>query len=179
VSATRTIRFERELDNDLQKIAKHHRMTVNSIVNKSVKQYVEWDRHAEEFELVEIGPALLNKLMKRQTLDEARELGRQGAKDVIIPSIEHVFVNLTYRNVIEFFRRFSKYTRRFNFEDTAEGRTHVVLIRQPMGLKWSAFYGAMLDEILEELGIRAKLTIGPETCIARFELEEIPEQDGS
>jgi hypothetical protein len=178
VSATRTIRLEKELDDALQTIAKKEKMTVNSIVSKMVRRYVEWDRHAEKFDTMEIGPAVLTELMERNTVDEARELGRRSTRDVIRPWMEYIFVSITFDNAIEFLRRFSKYTHRFHFEDSVDGREHAILIRHPLGLKWSAYYGGALSEIFEDaLGIKIKLTIGPETCMAKFELPAITEQD--
>jgi hypothetical protein len=172
------MRLEKELDDALQTIAKNEKMTVNSIVSRMVRRYVEWDRHAEKFDTMEIGPAVLTELMERQTMDEARELGRRSARDVLRPWIEHIFVNFTFDNIIEFVRRFSKYSHRFHFEDSVDGRKHVILIRHPLGLKWSAYYGGVVSEIFEDgLGIKIKLTIGPETCIAKFELPATPEQD--
>jgi hypothetical protein len=35
----------------------------------------------------------------------------------------------------------------------------------------------MLSGIFEELGIKIELTVGPETCVAKFELQATPEQD--
>ena len=176
LSVTRTIRLQNELDDVLQSIAKDERMTVNFIVNQSVRRYVEWDRHAEKFDFVEIGPALLAELIGRQTLDDARDLGRQAAKNIIRPSVEYIFVDFRLENVIELFRRYSKYSRLGHFEDSVEGRKHVLLIRHSFGSKWSAFLEGLLRGVLEEeLGIKAKLTTGPETCVARFELQATPE----
>jgi len=47
----------------------------------------------------------------------------------------------------------------------------LIMLRHSLGLKWSAYYGGMLAEILEEgLGIRIEQSIGPEACAAKFEL---------
>jgi hypothetical protein len=44
-------------------------------------------------------------------------------------------------------------------------------------LKWSAFYeGALRVFFEEDLGIKIALTIGPETCVAKFDLPPTPEQ---
>jgi hypothetical protein len=168
-SVTRTVRFDKELDEVLQTVAKNEKMSVNSLVGQMARRYVEWDRHSEKFNRMEIGPAVLVELMERYTMEEARELGRQSARDVIRPWVEYIFVNYTYENLVEFLRRFSKYTHRYQFEDSVSGREHVVLVRHPLGLKWSSYYAGALGELLGEgLGIKTKLTVGPETCTAKF-----------
>ncbi len=152
-------------------------MTVNSLVAALIRRHLEWDRHAEKFDQMEIGLAVLVELMERCTVEEAREFGHGSARDVVMPWMENMFVNLTYENVIEFIRRFSKYTHLFRFEDSVSGREHVILLRHPLGLKWSELYGGALSEIFEkELGIKLKLTVGRETCVARFELQDAPSE---
>ena len=168
---TRTIRFDKELDEALQNIGHHEKMSVNAIVNRLVREYVEWDRYNEKIHIVEISPSVLTMLMERYPLDEARALGRTMAKDLVRPSIEQIFVDYTFDNAVEFLRRFSHYTRRFNFEDSVEGHKHVMMLRHSLGVKWSAYYAGMLQEILEEgLGIKIQQTMGAEFCAAKFEL---------
>src|SRR5208337_1704808 len=163
LSATRTIRFERELDDVLQAISRHEKMAVNAIVNRAVRRYVEWDMHAERFDIVEVSPTLLIALMTHTQVDEARMLGRTMTKDVILPSIEDMFGEFTFENIVEFLRRYSTYARRFHFEDRADGLKHVVLIRHSLGLKWSAYYAGVIDGILvDALGIKVEQTVGPE-----------------
>lgn len=170
VAVTRTIRIDKDLDEVLQKIAKDERVTVNSIVTKSLRKYVDWDRHAEKFGMLMVRPALLNDLMERQSLEEARELGRLAAKNSMRPAVEYIFVDFSLANVIEFLRRFSKYSGRYSFEESADGRKHVILLRHSSGPKWSAYYEGMMRGILEqELGVKIRVTAGPEVCIAQFE----------
>ena len=74
---------------------------------------------------------------------------------------------------MEYFRRFAAYTGRFHFEHRTEGRKHVIVLRHPLGSKWSAFYDGMLDGILHgELGIKVEQVAGPETVVTRFDLPE-------
>ncbi len=171
LSATRTIRFDKGLDEALQTIGRHQKMSVNAIVNKLVREYVEWDRYNEKINIMEISPTLLTELMERCSLDDARELGRRMSQDLVRPSIEQMFVDFTFDNTVEFLRRFALYTRRFDFEDSVEGRKHLIMLRHSLGLKWSAYYGGMLTDIFEK-GLRIKIEqgIGPEACSAKFEL---------
>ena len=178
MAVTRTIRLEKELDDVLQKIAKDERVTVNSIVNKSLRKYVDWDRHADKFGMLVVRPAVLAELMERQSLDEARELGRLSVKNGLKPTISYMFVDFSLPNVIEFLRRFSKYSGRYSFEDSVDGRKHVILMRHALGLKWSAYYEGVLKGIFDdELGIKIKVSVGPETCIGQFELPLSGERD--
>jgi hypothetical protein len=170
---TRTVRFDKDLDEALQTIARNERVSVNSIVNGLVRKYVEWDRYSEKFRMAEISPTMLVESMSRYSMDEARELGRMMYRDLLRPSIEQVLVDFTLENAIEYFRRFGKYSRRFNFEDTVEGRKHVILLRHSAGLKWSAFFAGVLEQVFgKEFGLKIEEKIGPEVCSVKFELPE-------
>jgi hypothetical protein len=171
LGVTRTIRLEDDLDELLQRIAKDEKVTVNSIVTRSLRRYADWDRHAERFGMMAVRPAMLVELMERHTLDEARQLGRLSAKDSMRPAVEYIFVDFTLPNVVEFLRRFSKYGGRYQFEDSPEGRKHVILMRYALGMKWSAYYEGMLKCIFEdEVGIKIKVSASPEVVIGKFEL---------
>jgi hypothetical protein len=169
---TRTIRFDKDLDDALQAMARNERMSVNAIVNDLVRRYVGWDRYSDRVS-VEVSPSLLVEVLSRFSLDEAKEMGRRMANDLVRTAIDEILVDFTFENVVEFFRRFAKYTRRFDFEDTVEGRTHVMLVRHSLGLKWSAYYAGMFQQILEkELGLKIEERIGPQVCSVRLELPE-------
>jgi predicted DNA-binding ribbon-helix-helix protein len=171
LGVTRTIRLEDDLDEVLQKIAKDEKVTVNSIVNRSVRRYADWDRHAERFGMMAVRPVMLVGLMERQSLDEARELGKLAAKESLRPAVEYIFVEFSLVNVLEFLRRFATYGGRYDFEDSVEGRKHVILMRHSLGPRWSAYYEGMLKEIFDaELGIKIRVSVSPEVVIGRFEL---------
>lgn len=167
---TRTIRLEEDLDRLLQKIAKDERATVNAVVNRAIRRYVDWDRHAQRFGMMAVRPEMLSILMERQSLEEAKELGRQSAKNSMRPAVESIFVDFTLPNVVEFLRRFSTYGGRYQFEDSVEGRKHVILMRHALGLKWSTYYEGILKGIFEdELGIKINVNVLPEVCMGKFE----------
>lgn len=168
---TRTIRIDKDLDETLQRIAKDNRVTVNAIVNQSIRKYVDWDRHAERFGMMDVRPAILASLMEKQTVEEARESGKTAARDSMKPAIEYIFVDVTLQNSIEFLRRFSKYGGRFEFEETVDGRKHAILLKHPLGMKWSAYYEGILKHLFEEeLGIKVRMSVTPEACVATFEV---------
>lgn len=170
-SATRTIRLDKDIEDVLQKVANDQKTTVNRIVNAALRRYSDWDRHAENFDLMETGPFLLTELMAAKSVDEAKELGRRTAKDVMRPLIELMMGDFSFSSVLEFLRRAAKYTHRYNFEEIVTGRQHLLLVRHPMGLPWSAFYEGALRELFEDgLGLKIKVSIGAEACVARVEV---------
>jgi len=151
---------------------------VNSLVNRSLRKFVDWDSHAERFGMVTLPPALFMKLMERQSAEEARELGRKTAQDSARYAVESIFADFTLVNLLEFLRRMGQYGGRFRFEDNMEGRRHVILIRHGMGLKWSSYYSGVLQGFLEDgLGVKIETQVSPEVCLARFEIQATSEHN--
>jgi len=170
LSVTRTIRLEKELDELIQKMADGQRVTVNSIVNRSLRKLVDWDVYTEKFGMVAMTPWLSIQLMERQSLDEARELGRKVARQSARQAIESIFIDFNLGTTLGFLSLFGKYGARFDFEDSVDGRKHVILIRHGQGLKWSTYYEGILRGLLEdELGLKIDVRVSADSCLARFE----------
>jgi len=170
-SVTRTIRLEKGLDEVIQKIADEEKVTVNSLVNRSLRKFVDWDVYAEKFGIAAMTPWLFVELMEKESIDEARELGRRVVRQSARQAIETIFLDFTVTTALGFIQLFGKYGGRYSYEDSVEGRRHVVLIRHGHGLKWSSYYEGMFRGLLEdELGLTIKVRVTPDACLARFEL---------
>ena len=171
MSVTRTLRLEKELDGALQKIATEERVSVNTLVNRLLRKFVDWDVHARRFGMTTLRPAMMVQLMERQSPEEAVELGRSAVRDSAKSAVESMFVDFTPTSAIEFLRRFGLYAGRYEFEHSEDGRKHVILIRHGSGLKWSLYYEGVLRGIFEDgLGYKIQVRSTPDTCIARFEV---------
>jgi len=152
-------------------MAEEERVTVNSLVNRALRKLVDWDVYAEKFGVVSMTPWLALQIMEKQSVDEARELGNRVARQSARQAIETIFLDFTLANTLRFLRLFGRYGGRFEFEDSTEGRKHVVLIRHGQGLKWSTYYEGILRGLLEdELGLSIKVQVSLDVCLARFEL---------
>ena len=165
------MRLDRELDEILQKIASDERVSVNTLVNRSLRKFADWDVHARRFGMVMLTPATFVQLMERESADEARELGRAAVRDSARGAVESIFVDFTPATAIEFLRRFGLYAGRFEFEHSVQGRKHVILIRHGTGLKWSNYYEGVIRGIFEDgLGMKVQVRTTPDTCIAKLEI---------
>lgn len=168
---TRTIRLDEDLDDQLQKAAKDERVTVNAVVSRAVRRYIEWDKPSQRFGVMTISPEMLSILMERQSVEEARELGIQTAKNLMRPAIESMFVDFDLTSSVELLRRFSVYGARYQFEHKVNGRKHIIVLRHGLGARWSSFYEGLLEWTFEELGIEIKVTAHPHVCTGKFELD--------
>lgn len=168
-SVTRTVRIDKDLDDRIQTLANHERMSVNALVNRSLGNLVEWDRFADFFGMMTFTPMLLEDLVERLSVDEALALGRKNADEFAKPMIMLMHGEFDVVHALEALRRFGSGTRSFRFEDRVDGRRHVMVVHHARGRKWSAFFEGMLVGIFQD-GLRISLSVSAKqnSCAASF-----------
>jgi len=171
-SVTRTIRLDKELDEAIQRIAEDEKVTVNSLVNRSLRKFLDWDFHSDKLGVVGMPPWMSVELMGKCSADEARELGKRVAT-LTRPVIEAMFHEFTFPAVLKFLRLWGRYEGRYAVEENAEGNGHLFLIRHDRGPKWSNFYEGFLRGLLQDgLGLAVKVRVTEDSCLVNFEIEE-------
>jgi len=84
-SVTRTVRLDKDLDDAIQRRAEEEKITVNFLVNRTVRKLVEWDIPARKFGLVIAPEGLLSTLIDRYDDESCIGLGRASAREYIKP----------------------------------------------------------------------------------------------
>jgi hypothetical protein len=169
-SVTRTVRLEEDLDLAIQDRARDLRVTVNFLVNRAVRKFVEWDIPSEKFGMVIIASALLNKLFDEVDEQTCFKLGRSIAVEVFRPFMEYLFGELTVRASILLLKRASEYGGRFVFDEARDTKKHILIIRHDLGQKGSMYYSGLLEGVFRDLlGKHLKVDCTAALCIAQFE----------
>ena len=168
-SVTRTVRIEKDLDDLIQTLANHERMSVNALVNKSLRNLADWDRFADFFGMMTFTPMLVEGLVERLSVEEAVALGRKNADELAEPMIMLMLGEFDTVHALEALRRFGSGTRSFRFDDRVDGKRHVMVVRHAKGRKWSAFFEGMLIGIFQDgLGIRLSVSTKSDSSAASF-----------
>lgn len=149
-SVTRTLRIEQDLDRKIQRIAADEKLTVNSLVNKTLLRMVEWDRPGSKVGLVSASSTLLGRLLADKDPADSEDLGRWAARGVYVPFIEFLFGEVSVASVLLLFTRASRYGQ-FVFGQTADSGKHILILKQTFGANWDYYYGGVLKELLHEV----------------------------
>ncbi len=72
-SVTRSVRIEKDADERLRKLADQSDTSVNTLVNRALRKFVEWDAYGEKFGFVTFPGIILVKMMDLLTEEEATE----------------------------------------------------------------------------------------------------------
>ncbi|HVG36360.1 MAG TPA: hypothetical protein VNA10_01375 [Thermoplasmata archaeon] len=173
-SVTRSVRIEKDADERLRQLAEQGDTSVNTLVNRALRKFVEWDAYGEKFGFITLPSAMLVKLMDCLSDEEARELGVWAGKNLVKEYITFWFKEVTAETLLEGFPKLlAKYGRAFAFEDLEEGDRRTIILKHGSGAKWSTFYEeAIRTAFREHLGRDVKVDKSENQVVVRLRLYE-------
>jgi predicted DNA-binding ribbon-helix-helix protein len=74
---TSSFRLEKEVFEDFKKHAKEQGLTTNSMINKIMKEYVQWGSKTSAMQIIPYPSKILMKLLKTHTEEELRKIARE------------------------------------------------------------------------------------------------------
>ncbi len=170
-SVTRTLRVEEELDRAIAKRASKERVSVNFLVNRSLRKLIEWDAPISELGLVVVPKLLLDRLTDGKDGQNFEENGRSVARGFLRPATQYILGEFTVSSSIEILRRSSLYTGRFSFDfdEGHDSRKQVLILRHDQGNLWSRYFFGLLDETFKvQLGEQARIEYTDSLCIVQL-----------
>ena len=172
MTVVRAFRLDEDVDGALKKISEEEGESVNVVVNRTLRKFVEWDRPAGKLGMMQISRQELVKMMDSQTPEQAREQGVWVGAEVFEPFVRYLKPDLDFASVIGALDMLSRYSGRFELTHSVAGRKHLVVIRHSMGANWSAFYEGAGSTVLGDLlKLDCKSSSTDELCSFEFELE--------
>ncbi len=78
---TSSFRLEKEIFTEFKKHAKDKGLTTNSLLNKIMKEYMEWGSKATALQVIPYPSKIIVKLLNKQTEEELRKIGREHVKE--------------------------------------------------------------------------------------------------
>jgi hypothetical protein len=150
-SVTRSVRIEKDADERLRLLAEQGDASVNTLVNRALRKFVEWDAYGEKFGFITMPAIILVKLMDCLTDEEARELGGWAGRNLVKEYIMFWFKELTPETLLEGFPKLlAKYGRAFAYEELVEDDRRIIILKHGSGPRWSTFYEEMIRVAFRE-----------------------------
>ena len=151
-SVTRSVRIEKDADERLRELAVQGTTSVNTLVNRALRKFVEWDAYGEKFGFITLPSVILVKLMDCLTDEEAKELGVWAGRNLLKEYITFWFKEVTPETLLEGFPRLlSKYGRAFAYEELVEEDRRVIILKHGSGARWSTFYEEAMKTAFHDL----------------------------
>jgi hypothetical protein len=168
-SVTRTVRLDDDLDKAIQNRARDSNVSVNFLVNKLIRKFVDWDLPAEKLGIAHVPAVLFKRLFDNIDDNAAEELGRWLAHEHYDPYFKYVFGELTFEKTVDHFRMGSEYGGRFSFAINSDERNHTIVIKHNAGMKFSRFYAGLLKGVYTDiLNMDLKVECTADLCLAHL-----------
>jgi len=168
-SKVRTFRLEADVDDDIARLAREDRVSLNQIANKALRRYVEWDRAPTNRGLVSVPSLLLVKLMSELSEQRAHELGRWAGEELFLPNLKAGYPIVSLERAEKLMKMLGTYGGRFTFDHQLESGKHVFTMGQKLGRNWSAYYAGALETIFERfLGKAVREAVTDNMSIVEF-----------
>lgn len=180
-----TFRLDSYILEELQHEADQKEISLNVLVNQTLKRYCQWDRYENK-----IGMMPVPKIMLSSLIDKAVNIVKKNGLENIEPSRDEIirqaaeiafglmkdsvlFMKKQYNlwvvlSVLEEYMRVSGIKADHKIEG---GRKHVFIIQHELGENWSLFTKELLMLIFENLAkVKIECNITPNTAIAEVVL---------
>jgi hypothetical protein len=171
-TAVVTVRLLKELNEVLQGDAEREGITASSLINRIIKKYVEWDRHAQKFKLVTIPAENFRFLIEHlddKTLTESVEI---VVSDELEPLMLFWFKKISLHTVLETVNVLGKYAALFEHEVDYRDGSHVITLKHGLGKKWSTYIGHIISQFIKkELNVVTEIICSDETAVITFKFE--------
>jgi hypothetical protein len=152
--AKRIARLSNETDRKLEALSLRLGVSTNSILEKAVRRYVEWEVFAEGVGLVQVPPSLYKTLMNHLTDEEARNIGKQSGNDASIEFIRGYFHKFDLESLLESFRVIGdEFMHAFKYNEFSENPQRTIMLRHNAGPRVSAYYSEVLKALCSQLNI--------------------------
>jgi hypothetical protein len=156
-SATRAIRLEGDLDLALEEIAKQENQSVSLVISKALLRYVDWEYPAERFGLLSVSTSVMRKLFELLTIDQARTFGKEAGAQFLSEFVNFRFKVLDFNSLLKALEFLGdRYAREFHFDQSFDGKVHIIIIKHDRGSATSAYYAEALKALLDRLNLKAE-----------------------
>jgi hypothetical protein len=184
--STRSVSFrlDSKVIDEMQKEANQNEISLNVLVNQTLKKYAEWGRYENKIGMMPVPKLMLSSLIDRaieiatknglltdttidayrdQIIKEAASTAYNLMKDAVL------FMKKDYNlwTVLSVLQEYMKVSGINSDHQIESGRKHVFVIKHELGQNWSLFTKELLTQIFESLAqVRAEFRITPNTTTA-------------
>jgi hypothetical protein len=175
-----TLRLDKEIESRLRSEANSQDTSINSITNRALRRYVEWNAFEHKSGMIPISAPVLVELLRRISDEEivniAKTVGKDAARDITLlvkgkidadSFLSWFIARMKNCSVIEEIKDCRIESKESG--NGISGKTYV--LKHQLGYKWSLFHKTVLESIFHEI-----LTVPIETkitdCILMFRIKE-------
>jgi hypothetical protein len=168
ITKTATFRIEEDILDELSKESKHQSESLNVLINKLLKSYINWHKPLYESGNIYFSKALIARVFDSITDEYLVILAEEHVKNEFKENLSMLGLQYdlqSFLDVVCSWCEASGFPYRYNETNDAD----IYTIRFDMGKKWAIFFGKQTQIILDELKIRnAEVKVTNNTVMLKF-----------
>lgn len=175
-----TLRLDKEIESRLRSEADSQDISINSVTNKALRRYVEWNAFEHKSGMIPISAPVLVELLSRISDEEivniAKTVGKDAARDITLlikgkidadSFVSWFLARMKNCSAIEEIK--DSRIKSEESDNSLSGKTYI--LKHQLGYKWSLFHKTVLESIFHQIltmPIETKIT----DCILMFRIKE-------
>jgi len=149
-TSTITFRFDQDLIERLQKEAKNHQVSTNTLATQALKRFLEWDIYQPRVGLVSINKPVFIKifenLKEKEVIEIASTIGKDEVRDVAL----FMKGEIDFNSFMSWFEM-QMINSSVQVSHMIEKGIHTFVMKHDLGKNWSIYHKTILELIFEEL----------------------------
>jgi hypothetical protein len=156
-SVTRTFRVDDDIDLAFKTLALREDVSVNQLVTKALRRYIEWENLVDKVGLVEFHEKSLELLFDSISDERARELGRDTGMNAWMDMVTFLLQGFNYTTILKMLELRGRYGRWFIFDKSSENGVDTIILKHRQGRRVSAFLSEAVKALLERTNLKFEL----------------------
>ena len=149
-TSTFTLRIDEGLAKSLQNDSQLQDISLNTLINKILKRYVEWDSFEPKVGMIPMAKPVITTLFNMMSEKEILELVSNFGKNVVQDIAYFMKMKSDPDSFLTWFEIRMK--RSFvEFNHLQENDRHIYILKHDLGYNWSLYHKKILERIFNEI----------------------------
>lgn len=149
-TTTITFRFDTEIIDKLQKEAKNHQVTTNTLATQALKRFLEWDIYQSRVGLVSLNKPVFVRIFQNLKEKEIIEIASTIGKDEMLGVALFMKGETDVNSFMAWFEM-QMLNSSVHVSHMVDDGIHTFIMKHDLGKNWSLYNKTILELIFEEL----------------------------
>ena len=149
-TSTFTLRIDENIIKSLQKESELHDISLNTLINKILTRYIEWDSYAPKVGMIPMAKPVIASLFNMMNEEEILDLVSNFGKNVVQDIAYFMKMKTDPDSFLTWFE--IRLRRSFvEFNHLQENDRHMYVLKHDLGYNWSLYHKKILEKIFNEI----------------------------
>ena len=149
-TSTFTLRIDDSIIKSLQKESELYNISLNTLINKILTRYIEWDSYAPKVGMIPMTKPIIASLFNMMNNEEISGLVSNIGKNVVQDIAYFMKMKTDPDSFLTWFEtRMKRSFVEFNHLD--ENDRHTYVLKHDLGYNWSLYHKKILEKIFNEI----------------------------